>query len=212
MKRFAFASTVVLVSLAFAQSVFGQSTNFSFSMKADEIRGLSSDELAKPNIPDNAIANNPTNSFIPRPLYLVYRYYSCLPWRQQHCRSVYTSVVSSNQYTVQVDTQGDVDNLQLVNEANEARLGFYPGTVAWHQHVRPLPPERRHHRLNDRPALRRYDRAHLNPTWVSAEWTAIREHSQHRVSEWGNSQSSFPRVQRCLLPLAAKLDTVAALG
>ena len=31
-----------------------------------------------------------------------------------------------------MDTQHDTDQLQLVNEANEARLGFYPGTVATH--------------------------------------------------------------------------------
>lgn len=54
-----------------------------FGDRPVELRTLSSVELDKPSIPDDAIADaapgTPGPIIVPRPLYLVYRYYSPSP-------------------------------------------------------------------------------------------------------------------------------------
>lgn len=101
----------------------------SFGDQAAELRGLSSDELAKPGIPDDAIDNPPTGGGPPFPLYLVKRYYSCGPWTQAHVRSVFTTAPGA---VVEIDDANGDPNLQLVNEQNEQRLGIPTGTAVNH--------------------------------------------------------------------------------
>ena len=132
MKKFAlFASLLTLSLLLQLQSAWAQQTA-AFSMTAQEIQGLTSDEFAKPNIPDNAVTVDPNNPGAPRPLYLVYRYYSCGPWFRSHCQSFYSSAPGFDSLLVDVDTANDDPSLQIVNEANEARLGLSPGTAYLH--------------------------------------------------------------------------------
>jgi hypothetical protein len=121
MKRALFLCTLLFTaSLGLAQTV-----EPGFGMTATEVRELSSYELDKPAIPDADIGNNPTNATIPRPLYLVWRYYSCLPWLRSHVRDVYTSLVPAGEYAVEVDTQGDNPDKQLVTDINHAAYGLY---------------------------------------------------------------------------------------
>ena len=129
MKKLILLVTVVGVLLG-VTSTFAQIDGF--GDRAVELRGISSDELAKPDIPTDAVANNPTNATVPRPIYLVYRYYSCIPWLAAHVRSVVSTVPGFNPANVVVDTANDNPSLQLVSEANEARLELSPGTAATH--------------------------------------------------------------------------------
>ena len=106
-----------------------------FGDRAVELRGLVSEELARPDIPDDAIADPPPGAVplaVPRPLSLVYRYYSCIPWLRVHVRSVFSSVPGWDPATTVVDTGNDNPEFQIVNEANEARLGMHPGTALSH--------------------------------------------------------------------------------
>jgi hypothetical protein len=101
-----------------------------FGERAVQLRGIGAEELIRPPIPDNAVAIGPGLTY--RPLYLTKRYYSCVPWLLTHVRSVQCTVPGFTPADVEVDTQGDNPNLQLVTEANESLLGFHPGTVATH--------------------------------------------------------------------------------
>lgn len=101
----------------------------SFGARALELRGISSDELLKPNIPDDALDNPPGGGPVPRPLYLVKRYYSCSPWTLSHVRNVFTTASNA---IVEIDTGNEDPALQLVTEQNEARLGLPPGSAVTH--------------------------------------------------------------------------------
>ncbi|MCI0748375.1 MAG: CHRD domain-containing protein [Verrucomicrobia subdivision 3 bacterium] len=129
-----------------------------FSMTAAEIRELSSYELDKPNIPDSDVGNNPTNNLIPRPIYLIWRYYSCLPWYRWHVRDVYTSLVPAGEYQVEVDTQDDTPDKQIVTDINHAAYGLYclriVICVPWDRWVAGWPYPRFYVRLH-----------HLAPYW-----------------------------------------------
>lgn len=122
------AATCLAGVLLSVVSSFGQTNDF--GDKAVQLRGISSEELIRPSIPDDAVAVGPGLGY--RPLYLTYRYYSCIPWLLTHVRSVHCSVPGFAAEDVEINTQGDNPNLQLVNETNESLLGFQPGTVATH--------------------------------------------------------------------------------
>jgi hypothetical protein len=128
MKRF-LPATILAGAALFALSATAQINDF--GARAVELRGISADDLAKPDIPDDAIIT-PPNSPIPRPLYLVYRYYACGPWFRSHLRSFYSSVPGFDPAQVIVDTADDTPELQIVNEQNEQRLGLNPGTAINH--------------------------------------------------------------------------------
>ncbi len=124
-------SSVLAGFLALVASAFAQTADF--GDRAVELRGISADELAKPNIPEDAITNAPAGQApFARPLYLVYRFYSAAPWLSNHVRSVFSSAPGFAVSNVVVDTRGDVGSLQVVNEANESSLGLNAGTAATH--------------------------------------------------------------------------------
>jgi hypothetical protein len=121
MKRALFLCTLLFTTSA----AFAQTTEPGFGMTSTEVRDQSSYELDKPAIPDADIGNNPTNTVIPRPIYLVWRYYSCTPWFRWHVRDVYTSLVPAGEYAVEVDTANDVPDDQIVKDINHAAYGLY---------------------------------------------------------------------------------------
>jgi hypothetical protein len=84
--------------------------------------------MAHPNIPDDAVADPPPGTpgvIIPRPLYVVYRYYSCIPWLRVHVRSVQTTVPGWDPATTEIDTANDNPDGQLVTDINHAAYGLY---------------------------------------------------------------------------------------
>ncbi|MFN0125206.1 MAG: CHRD domain-containing protein [Verrucomicrobiales bacterium] len=126
LKMFILAALAVGGLTWFAGSASAQG----FGDRFVQLRGLATEELIKPEIPDDAVAT--PEGFTYRPLYLVKRYYSCSPWLLSHVRSVRTSAVGFTPADVVIDTGDDNPELQLVNEQNEQRLGFNPGTVVHH--------------------------------------------------------------------------------
>lgn len=113
-------------SLLFAASLsLAQTVEPGFGMSVTEVRDLTSYQLDKPDIPDVDVGNNPTNTIVPRPIYLVWRYYSCLPWFRWHVRDVYTSLVPAGEYGVEIDTANDNADAQLVTDINHAAFGLY---------------------------------------------------------------------------------------
>src|SRR5688572_7026793 len=101
-------------SLLFAASFsLAQTVEPGFGMSVTEVRDQTSYQLDKPDIPDADVGHNPTNTVVPRPIYLVWRYYSCLPWFRWHVRDVYTSLVPAGEYGVEIDTANDNADAQL---------------------------------------------------------------------------------------------------
>jgi|GEM_PF-4482300 len=102
--------------------------------RTTELREVTAVELPRPAIPDIQIGDSPTKTQIPRPVYLVYRYYSCTPWYPFYIKDVFTNTVPRDQYSVQIDTAGAVnvgDNAegQIVQDINHPAYGLYCLTV-----------------------------------------------------------------------------------
>lgn len=103
-----------------------------FGDRAVELRGLGADELAKPDIPEDAIVDAPAGtpgSVVPRPLTLVCRYYSVIPWLRSHVRSVSSSVPGFLVDHVEIDTGNDNAEAQLVTDINHPAYGLCRLTV-----------------------------------------------------------------------------------
>ncbi len=107
-----------------------------FGNNTAELREVAAAELAKPDIPDIQVGDNPNPVPlpVPRPVYLVYRYYSCSPWYPWHVRDVYTSVVARGAYGVEIDTggainEGDDVERQIVTDINHPAYGLYCITI-----------------------------------------------------------------------------------
>lgn len=114
-----------------------------FGNNTAELREVAAAELAKPDIPEFQIGDhpNPGPLPVPKPVYLVYRYYSCSPWYPWHVRDVFTDVVPRGAFGVEIDTagvinQGDNAEGQIVTDINHAAYGLYCITirvcVPWH--------------------------------------------------------------------------------
>lgn len=96
-----------------------------FGDRVVELRGLTSVELAKPEIPSDAITDALPGNFgstISRPLYLAYRYYSPSPWLSNQVRSVFSSVPG---YVFSIETANDNPAGQLVTDINHPAHGLY---------------------------------------------------------------------------------------
>jgi hypothetical protein len=108
--------------------VTSQAQTSDFGDRAAELRGINSDEMAHPDIPDDAVADAPAGTpgvIVPRPLYLVYRYYSCVPWLRVHVRSVHSTVPGWDPSSTEIDTANDDPDGQLVRDVNHAAYGLY---------------------------------------------------------------------------------------
>jgi len=119
------ALPLITIALALITAQFASAQTTSFSMRAEELRSVDGNDLAKPEIPATVITDNPTNNTIRYPLYLVKRYYSCLPWRQYHCLGVRTSLQGITNVSYEVDTANDDDLAQLVTDINHPAYGLY---------------------------------------------------------------------------------------
>ena len=139
----------LLAHLAAAAALIGcpgilsAQTGPDFGNNTAELREVAAAELAKPNISEILIGENPNPGPVPvpRPVYLVYRYYSCSPWYPFYVRDVYTDVVARGAYGVEIDTAGALapgDNVegQIVTDINHPAYGLYCISirvcVPWH--------------------------------------------------------------------------------
>ena len=80
MRQLRFVATTVVFLLP---TLFARAQLSDFGDRAVELRGLTSEEFAKPDLPEDAITNAPPGAVthgVARPLALVYRYYSGVPW------------------------------------------------------------------------------------------------------------------------------------
>jgi len=105
-----------------------------FGNRTTEMREITAAELPKPAIPDIDVGDPIQPGPVPRPVYLVYRYYSCAPWYPFYIKDVFSSVVPRGQYHVEVDTAGAVnpgDNVegQIVKDINHPGFGLYCITI-----------------------------------------------------------------------------------
>jgi hypothetical protein len=130
MKRLLFLLTTVAAFVGPASLLPAQD----FGLRTTELKEVGGFEVARPEINDLLVGDPITPGLVPRPIYLVYRYYSCAPWYPFYIRDVFTNVVPRDQYHVEIDTAGAVnigDNVegQIVTDINHPAYGLYCLTV-----------------------------------------------------------------------------------
>lgn len=102
--------------------------------RTTELKEVTAAELPKPPIPDIDVGDPQPPGPVVRPVYLVYRYYSCAPWYPFYVKNVFTNAVSRKLYRVEIDTAGAVspgDNVdgQIVTDINHPAYGLYCITI-----------------------------------------------------------------------------------
>lgn len=108
-----------------------------------ELRELSGIEIVKPPLDSDTVGNpdqvNPNDPDKPpgdlqpvnRPLYLVMRYYSCVPWLRSHVKDVYNDVIPRTSFQVSYDVAGYDGTAQtspagqLVTDVRHPAYGLY---------------------------------------------------------------------------------------
>lgn len=124
--------TLLLSILLSAQWASAQTGAGMFGNSSQNTRSVDGSNLADPQISPGDIQPDPTTQF--RNIYLVYRFYSCNPWRYfpgqigpdvpggNNVRSVQSDY---DGFTMQVDTANNNDNAQLQQDLNHPAYGLY---------------------------------------------------------------------------------------